>query len=268
MDARNGLNATTLPGDRVRLLTARVAGPDECAGTAIVVGTSDTVALTVSWWSADEDIRTLDARTTSFLTCIGMPELTPGTRYEVQVQVGDQFRRFVLDSDGVAAAAGGVGVRGDAGPHRGDRAAPARRVGAGVPERDQRRRAALRRGDSRVRPLRASAGERAGDCGLGGARSGEVRPRVHRAHHVRVRRRGGQDHVPVRDRHQRRWRRGLRGPDDRPDGRPRHAGVPHPAGVGARHPRVDGDRDARRRPGVRRVDPGLRPAGRPGVPVR
>ena len=95
-----GLNGTTLPGDQVRLLTARVAGPDECAGTAIVVGTSDTVALTVSWWSADEDIRTLDARTTSFLTCIGLPELTPGTRYGVQVQVGDEFRRFVLDSDG------------------------------------------------------------------------------------------------------------------------------------------------------------------------
>ena len=95
-----GLNASVLPDDRVRLLTARVAGPDECAGTAIVVGTFDVAPLTVSWWAEDEDIRTIDARTTSFLTCIGIPDLTPGKRYEVHVQAGDEFRRFVLDSDG------------------------------------------------------------------------------------------------------------------------------------------------------------------------
>jgi hypothetical protein len=97
-----GLNASVLPGEQVRLLAARAAGPAECEGVAVAVETADPADVTVTWWSEAEDIRSIGARTDAPVTCVVLPHLTPGARYEVHVAVGGQFRQFVLDSDGAA----------------------------------------------------------------------------------------------------------------------------------------------------------------------
>src|SRR5690606_20606657 len=66
-----GLNATVLPDDRARLITARVAGAAECEGTAsVLTHTTVPARVTVTWWSPGDPVRTLDADTTDAPTCI------------------------------------------------------------------------------------------------------------------------------------------------------------------------------------------------------
>lgn len=97
-----GLNSTVLAGDAVLLLTARAPGPDECDPTEVFVNTSAPAEVAVSWWNATEPIRTLSVPTLTGANCITLPDLTPGALYGVHVQLGDDFRRFVLDAGGTA----------------------------------------------------------------------------------------------------------------------------------------------------------------------
>jgi hypothetical protein len=97
-----GLNSTVLPTDPAVLLTARAPGPAECDLGRVLVAASAVAEVTVSWWTETEPIRTLTAPVAATPSCVELPGLSPATRYGVHVQLGDQFRRFVLDSGGQA----------------------------------------------------------------------------------------------------------------------------------------------------------------------
>lgn len=97
-----GLNATVLPANSVLLLTARAAGPEECAAGEVLVDASGPARVAVSWWNGTEPIRTVEAEVVGGVTCVPLPDLAPGARYGVHVQLGDQFRRFTLDAGGAA----------------------------------------------------------------------------------------------------------------------------------------------------------------------